>query len=77
MPTYDEYAARVIATADRFFATSYKGKGTRLYETVEAGTLDEARRRAADLYEDRPVAIYAVAGARQVHVENFDPGNTR
>lgn len=72
-PTFinrDEHDAEMIANADCFVVTVFRGypKG---HDRHEAKTLGIARETAASLYEDRPVAIYAIRGNRQVHVENY------
>lgn len=72
MKTYDEHERSIVANADRFFATAYRG-GFQMYEVVEASTLRDARHAAASLYDDRPIAIYAERAGRRVHVENHDP----
>lgn len=74
MDSRNEYDAKVIASADHYVATAYRGRGAAaMHESLEAPTLVDARRAAASLHDDRPVAIYAVAGTKAVHVENYDP----
>ncbi len=72
-PTFtgrDKHDAEMIANADCFVVTVFRGhpKG---HDRHDAKTLDNARELAVSLYEDRPVAIYAVRGNRQIHVENY------
>ncbi len=49
---------QAAARATRFFATAFRGHAT--YDRIETASLDEAIRRAPELYEDRGVMIYAV-----------------
>lgn len=83
--TYEEHAAKIVAEADLFVASDFRGRAT--YARAEATTLAGARReaialmgtrdRAADpSWRSRPVGIYAVKGTHQVHVENISPGGT-
>jgi hypothetical protein len=67
----DKFDAEMIAHGE-FVVAAWRGF-PKMYDKKEAKSLDEARRIALELYEDRPVMIYAVHGGRQVHVENFNP----
>ena len=64
-----ELDRHIAATADRFLATAFRGRGR--YDTVEAPILETARAAASRLRTDRPVMIYAVRDGIQVHVENW------
>lgn len=78
MITDEEDLADVVAHADHFIITVFRGLGK--YDKAEAKTLELARTVAATMYRDRPVGIYVVAynrrGAteRMRHVENWQPG---
>lgn len=74
-PNRAELDRQVAATADRFLATAFRGRGR--YDTVEARTLEEARAAAYGLRTDRPVMIYAIRDGIQVHVENWEPRHGR
>ena len=58
--------------AELYIACAYRGP-PKVYDKMEANTLDEALEKAKSLYSDRPVLIYACVGPRQVHIGNYDP----
>lgn len=62
----------IVRTADHFRATAFRGHGR--WEARETKTLAEAEAAAAEIYQPpRAVLIYAVRGARSVHVKNWRP----
>ena len=65
------FESYVLTHAESFYATAFRGRG--VYDRIEVHSLDEARVAAKSLYEDRPIAIYATLGDRQIHVENYAP----
>jgi hypothetical protein len=73
MAARDDYNARdqqIIDNADFFVATAFRGRG--VYEKVECWTLDNAVIAGRALYDDRPVAIYAIWKGRQAHILNVN-----
>ena len=62
---------RVKANPEYFVATAFRG--SRTYERREVTTLEDAFIAAAEIYEDRPVMIYAVAGQGQAMLGVWRP----
>ncbi len=60
----------LLDAPDYFVSTVFRGRGR--YERRVAFSLAEARIAARELIRDRPAAIYAVRGGRQLHVENVE-----
>ena len=65
------FESYVLTHAASFYATAFRGRG--VYDRIETPSLVSARIAAQTLYEDRPVAIYATLGDRQIHIENYAP----
>jgi hypothetical protein len=62
---------RVKANPEYFVATAFRGR--RNYEKRETATFEDALVAAAEIYEDRPIMVYAVAGGGQAMLGIFKP----
>ncbi len=63
---YSDVEERVMANPEYFVATAFRGR-SRFDRRVEP-TFEKACIAAEQLYEDRPVMIYAIAGGFQAMI---------
>ncbi len=72
-PALEEYERGIVANADYFTATIFRGVGK--FDRRQCATLELARAAAKELATGgtRPAGIYAVKNGRDVLIENYDP----
>jgi hypothetical protein len=65
------YERDVVEAPDYYTAIAFRGRNQ--FERREAPDMEATLAAAAEIYEDRPIAIYAVRGGRQAMIGTWRP----